>query len=106
MNLQKLENMHKLDGFSIVESGYLEKFSLRILAYGVTPRVIFGGNYNKHREIGNKMTKFVWNKLANTYNYRGNSVFCTLYLLCDKKKSTKQIKSLLCLNYFQIPHHS
>lgn len=86
MNLQKLENMHKIDGFSIVNNGYLGKFSLGIPAYGVTPRTIFGTDYNKHREIGNKMTKFVWNKLANTYDYGGNSVFAP-YIYCVIKKN-------------------
>ncbi|MDA3968314.1 class I SAM-dependent methyltransferase [Helicobacter ibis] len=86
MNLKQLEEEHRLEGFRIIKSGYLGKFSLGIPAYGLDSRSIFGKNYDMHKKVGNKMAKFVWNRLANTYDYRGNSVFAP-YIYCVIKKS-------------------
>ncbi len=80
-DLKSLEKIHCLEGFKILESGYLGKFSMGILAYGMKPRAIFGKNYEKQRKVGNAMAKFVWKRMQNITDYKGNSVFAP-YIYC------------------------
>ena len=85
LSLEQLREAHFLDGFEVVESGYLGKFSMGIPSWGVMPRKIFGKNLEKHRDIGNKVTKFVWNRMKNVQNYDGNSIFAP-YIYCVIKR--------------------
>lgn len=81
LSLPDLIKAHNIGGFRVVSSGYLGKFSMGIPAWGVTPRKIFGANTQKHREIGNAITKYVWKKMQNINSYSGGSIFAP-YIYC------------------------
>ncbi|MCI5968909.1 hypothetical protein [Helicobacter sp.] len=85
LSLQDLIKAHNIEGFKIIDSGYLGKFSMGIPAWGVSARKIFGSNLQKHRDIGNAITKFVWNKMKNVESYVGNQFFAP-YIYCVIQK--------------------